>query len=306
MKTKASDSRIITIRAILEDQLLKLPIVCIRKNSVRGENSKRMRRFLLNNSVLGFTSHPSVHRSKTAEYVDAWCHCYKNTDGLFPQDKPKALISESDFVDPLYVSVLPRSKPKWDYFYFTGGGKQSRRKGLNVFAHMLPFLHKHKLRGIVVNYTRQDIDFFNDTKARNFWIKYSSDFKYHFGSLKPKELANLMSVCRFGLFPNTSDCSPLLLSESLIRDCPVVVNQDILGGWKYVNDKTGVFFDKSNISETFHKVLNNEYYPRDSFLSEFGFKKSASKLSKFINESFGIRSDFACFDGLSQFLRSIV
>ena len=37
---------------------------------------------------------------------------------------------------------------------------------------------------------------------------------------------------------------------------PALVNKDILGGWQFVNDKTGEFMDIDNLEE-FEKTLDN-------------------------------------------------
>ena len=50
---------------------------------------------------------------------------------------------------------------------------------------------------------------------------------------------------RFILLPNLEDASPRFLTEGLALNKPIFVNENILGGWKYVNDDTGVFFNEN-------------------------------------------------------------
>ena len=56
----------------------------------------------------------------------------------------------------------------------------------------------------------------------------------------------------------------------------VLVNNNILGGWKYVNDKTGLFYDENNIRNKVEILLSNlnSYEPRKYFLENHGLKNS--------------------------------
>ena len=64
------------------------------------------------------------------------------------------------------------------------------------------------------------------------------------------------------------------------------VNKDILGGWKYVNDKTGVFFTESTIKESattlMNNIKNNVYSPREYYLNNHGLKTSGRDLRNFL------------------------
>ncbi len=62
------------------------------------------------------------------------------------------------------------------------------------------------------------------------------------GELPWHELMACLAQARVAFFPNVLDASPVLLTEALCLDVPVVVNRRILGGWKYVRPDTGRFF----------------------------------------------------------------
>ena len=114
-----------------------------------------------------------------------------------------------------------------------------------------------------------------------------------------------MASCRFGLFPNVQDCSPLLLSEAIVRNIPVLVNQDILGGWKYVNENTGSFFNyKRDITPSLDMVLDGKFNPCDWFMSEYGFEKAASRFAQFGRKHFKTFAgcEMACFSKFSPVL----
>ncbi len=59
----------------------------------------------------------------------------------------------------------------------------------------------------------------------------------------------VIEVLSFYLYQIVLMLSPRVITEALLTDLPILVNENILGGWKYVNEKTGVFFrDEHDIS----------------------------------------------------------
>ena len=90
-----------------------------------------------------------------------------------------------------------------------------------------------------------------------------------------------MSRCHFGFFPNTEDCSPLLLSESLVRNRPVLVNENILGGWKYINDNTGALFTLDNLETKLSFIMNNKFDTCEEYMKKYGYKNTAVRLADF-------------------------
>ena len=60
------------------------------------------------------------------------------------------------------------------------------------------------------------------------------------------------------------DASPRILTESLCVNIPVLVNLNIIGGWKYVNSETGEFFrDETDLEEAYMRLnvnYNSENY----------------------------------------------
>ncbi len=110
---------------------------------------------------------------------------------------------------------------------------------------------------------------------------------------------------KFVLLPSDADASPRLLVETLVRNRPLVINSSIYGGWKYINDENGSFFDAPTIDdfvnnryedkhiesmkESFEKVLSLKDLSKISrnFYSTYGFSNSAKRLAKIINEISG-------------------
>ena len=53
-------------------------------------------------------------------------------------------------------------------------------------------------------------------------------------------------------------------------DVPILVNEHIIGGWKYVNEDTGAFFDSvDNVVEAYKGIMarqqTGELHPRQWF-----------------------------------------
>ena len=63
-------------------------------------------------------------------------------------------------------------------------------------------------------------------------------------------------LCRVLFAPNLHDASPRVLAEAMCLDVPILVNRHILGGWKYVNNRTGAFFGgEDDVVEAFKGIL---------------------------------------------------
>lgn len=83
---------------------------------------------------------------------------------------------------------------------------------------------------------------------------------------------------RMAFLPNWWDASPCVLTQSLSLGVPVLVNRQILGGWKYVTPETGVFFDdESDVVDAFFTLLDREVHPRDWLIANGYCQDSAAR-----------------------------
>lgn len=252
--------------------------VCFRKPMNLPSTRQVMRKYKY---AMGMVSAHNIYRKPNTPFCSIWCHCFRNPKAHFG-DKPAILLSESDFVDPLSIPIVPRSKKfKWDFYYFTIGGELGDSyKGYRVFLDSLPILcGKYGLKGLLIKYAKQKARFSDPIPA-----KYSSNIHQLRKKIVPGRIAQIMSQCRFGFFPNVVDCSPLLLSESLVRDCPVLINQDILGGWKYGQGAMGRLFSPDDLEERIETMMEGDFSPREEFMQSYGYKNTAEKLSEFFKE----------------------
>jgi len=252
--------------------------ICWRKPAGVQDTKRTMARYKY---AIGMVSAHNIYRKANTSSCKIWCHCFRDVD-LYLPNRPTILMSESDFVDPVGIKTLKPAK-KWDFYYFTMGGLQGNTyKGMELFVDCLPVLcGKLGLRGVLIKYAKPKRQFKLNRRRHRLWGKY----KKYITVLKGKQnVAQITSKSKFGFFPNIQDCSPLLLTESLVRGCPILVNEDILGGWKYVNDETGAFFTKINIEEKARFILDAKFKTRKNYMKEYGYKNSAIRLADFCKE----------------------
>ncbi|HEV3291313.1 MAG TPA: hypothetical protein VG123_20215 [Streptosporangiaceae bacterium] len=95
-----------------------------------------------------------------------------------------------------------------------------------------------------------------------------------------------LAQARVAFFPNVLDASPVLLTEALCLDVPVVSTRRILGGWKYVRPATGRFFtDQDDVTGAVAACLTGDFAPRGWFSASHGPEHAASRLAALLDEA---------------------
>ena len=136
---------------------------------------------------------------------------------------------------------------------------------------------KFGLKGVIIGRENCEIP-----KSCNGKIKILPFLKYY-------DFQKELQKARFLFVPNITDASPRVITESLCYDLRLLVNYNILGGWKYVTPETGEFFTNENdIVPALNKLLKNmdTYTPRKHFIENYGKEKSGSKLCQFIKHNY--------------------
>jgi len=68
------------------------------------------------------------------------------------------------------------------------------------------------------------------------------------------------------------------------------MNRNIIGGWKYLNEQTGEFFnDINDIRSSLRKILSNSYKPREWVSANYGSHNSGPRFLEFVEANFGDR-----------------
>jgi len=225
------------------------------------------------------------------DYVIGWCHCFKEPDKFIKGNIPKILISESDFnsdrlkptndkLEYDYLTVQPRDRDcKYSWLSHCKNWKLAE-KTIQVLTDKL------NLKGVVVGRVGCDIDVEKKDLVTILPTKEYSERENGKITLPYGELIEKMNKTKFVLLPNLEDASPRVLVEALSLNKPVLVNESILGGWKYINEKTGEFYNENNIKEQTEKLLrnieNNQYSPREYYTSKYGTVNSGKRFKNFL------------------------
>lgn len=108
---------------------------------------------------------------------------------------------------------------------------------------------------------------------------------------------NYLSKARWAFLPQICDASPRVSTQALSMNVPLLMNQNIMGGWKYiVPGETGeVFHDMTNFKDSLRKILDNTrskdtpYKPLEFVKKHYGNVNSGPRLFEFVKNNFGDR-----------------
>ena len=226
------------------------------------------------------------HKSWKYNYFDlcfGWFHPFKNPDTCIPKDYPKALISESDFVRYENYNYNKDAEKEYDFIYIClkdndkcENGWQSENRNWNLAKKCIDIMcSKYKMRGLLIGRINCELP----PTCHN--LMKTTDFMNYSEFIKQYE------KCRFIFVPNLLDASPRVLSEALCFNLPCLVNENILGGWKYVNNKTGMLFNNENDFENILQTFLNKFdtfTPRDYFINNHGAQYEGKEIVSFIKK----------------------
>ena len=223
------------------------------------------------------------------EMCKGWLHCFKNPEKYIPIDKPHALISESDFVNYKQIPYDENNEREFDFLYSCPKVNEtsncddwvSHNKNWELAKKCLPVLcKKFKLKGLLVG--RKDCELpegCDEYITTTGWLDYGENIKQY-------------NRCKFVFVPNQRDASPRVITEAMSADCAVLINKNILGGWKYAVDETGELFnDENNIEEVLNKFIpklnKGEYKARQYIIDNYGPVNSGKRLKEFLFKNWG-------------------
>lgn len=294
------------------DEVCRIPdLLFARKHLTNPKEDKNIKNI---KNLFAFVSSPKIYKDKrVTDRSIGWCHAFRNPNQILPKNVPNILLPESDFIDPMFVSYLKPESPIYDFFYFTLNSSDGiKHKGMDIFCKSLDILcGKNKLRGIVIvyfpNVPRYKILKSIDREQQKAISRNNKYLTFLWGKLSNKQMAELCSRCRFGFFPNRVDNSPRIISESLVRDIPVMIYDQIHGGWHYASYKSGCLFNLGNLNEKIEYIRNNKFFPREWYLDNFGFDKSSAKLANFVQSIIKLDKKYShmYFNHFEEYLRRI-
>ena len=228
----------------------------------------------------------TYHIKDDFNYIDnikVWLACVKNLE-LYNFDQIKNItidISESDFYNTDYTI---RNKI-YDFIYICNKDKDCNECSMNgwnainrnyeLALKCFPIMiNEYKLKGLCVGRIGCDLSQFGDNITITDFLPYN-------------ELQEKMRESKFLFLPNIYDASPRVVGESLTKGLPVLMNQNIICGFKYITKETGEYFiDEHNIRNALdnliYKLSNNLYTTRKWWEKNYGIEKTSKKLRNFL------------------------
>ena len=109
-----------------------------------------------------------------------------------------------------------------------------------------------------------------------------------------------LAKARWAFLPQVCDASPRVSTQALSMNKPLLMNDNIMGGWKYLKPgETGEFFhDINDFTKSLRRILDNTrgasnpYKPLQFVKENYGSANAGVKLFEFIKEKFGDRVVF--------------
>lgn len=215
-----------------------------------------------------------------------WCHCFRDPNKYIEDvTLPKALISESDFANYDNHKPDPNIEKKYDFLYIClkdndkcEDGWQAYNRNWDVAKKCLDIMcEKYGMKGLLVGRVNCEIP-----KGCHQLMELTDFMEY-------SKFIKTYNQCKFIFVPNIADASPRVLTEAICFNLPALVNTNILGGWKYIDDKTGELFTNENdfeeaLTRLIDKQANGGYTPRDQFITNYGTSNAGKKLLNFVCE----------------------
>ena len=96
------------------------------------------------------------------------------------------------------------------------------------------------------------------------------------------EFITKISESRFIIISSYEDASPRVIGEALLLNTPILINKDIIGGWKYLDEKSGLFYDSMNVKTKIGEIMGKKFTPREYFLKNYGIQNSGKKFRDFV------------------------
>ena len=229
-----------------------------------------------------------IYGKNIEDYVLGWLHCFKEPDKYIKNNLPKLLISESDFT-PEYIKPTKKNNKKiYDYITIQPKDKSCDRGWWHYYKNwplaykcIKIFTDELNYKGLIVG--RDDCPISVD----------NTNLVTVTGKLDYWTLLDKMRQSKFILLPNLEEASPRVLTEALALNVPIFLYDDILGGWKYLNENTGIGFNETNIKEQVEVLMKNidngnyspgENSPRENYINNYGVQKSGIQLKDFLKQ----------------------
>ena len=232
-------------------------------------------------------SEGSYERTDGFEYtkeIKNWLCCFRDCKKFgFTKYNYTVDMSESDFYN---MEENTDVEKKYDFIYIcnkdsdscplTGWNAVNRNFDLALKCFPVMF-NEFNLKGLVVG--RENCGLEEKYKDNITVIGWQA-----WGELQQK-----MKEAKFLFVPNIYDASPRVVAECITKDLAVLMNENIVCGYKYINYDTGEFFtDEENIKPALTKLLERlgKISPKKWWEKNYSQEKSYRKLRNFLHTAF--------------------
>jgi len=211
--------------------------------------------------------------------MKGWLYCNRQPNFLL--NIPKLLYSESDCTSIEWIKIK-NIKKEYDVIYHSGSDCEFHKyhKNWALAKKCFKKMAENNLKILITGREKMD-----DESEEHPNIILKPFIPYW-------DFLDYIEKSKVFFLPNVSDASPRVLTESLMKGVPVIINKNIFGGWKYICDDTGLFFEDENdiiekINIIITKVDNGKYDTRSWLNKNYyinGVPIAGIKLKKFIDK----------------------
>ena len=216
--------------------------------------------------------------------IKNWLCCFKDKEKYKFTDHNNIIeISESDFYN---IDDNVNVEKKYDFIYICNkdddscplNGWNAFNRNYNLALKCFPIMiNEFKLKGLIVGRVNCGLE---EIYGDNLEIV---DFlEWHI-------LQDKMRQSKILFVPNIYDASPRVVAECITKNVPVLMNQNILCGFKYINYETGNFFsDENDIRPALTELINkiNNISPKKWWEENYSQEKCYKKLRNFLANAF--------------------
>jgi hypothetical protein len=210
-----------------------------------------------------------------------WLCCFKNPSKYgFSSTNNLTEMSESDWYNA--DENAPYTDKKYDIIYIClkdtdtcpANGWNAINRNFDLAQKCFPILiNEFNLKVLVIGRVGCGLETLYGDK-----IEVTDFLPFH-------EFQQKLKQSRILFVPNIYDASPRVVAESIIKDIPVLMNQHIVCGSKYINSETGeLFTDEHDIRLAVTNLMSriDTISPKKWWGNNYSTKKCAKKLREFL------------------------
>lgn len=217
--------------------------------------------------------------------IKQWFCCFRNPKHYGFDDSHRLMdLSESDYYDAESQAELDKIEKKYDFIYIClkdddrcpMDGWNAVNRNFDLALKCLPIMIKEMgLKGLVVGRIGCGLE-----KQYGDKIEVVDFLLWHEFQVKIRE-------SRFLFVPNIYDASPRVVAESITKNLPVLMNERILCGSKYIEYETGeLFTDHNDIRLALDRLMGkiDTISPRGWWEKNHSRKKAGKRMRDFLYE----------------------